>query len=96
MMTLFELPNDPKPPPLIDLVDAALWHFGKRGATDWELTAALRLPDRRKGSVTKRRQELGAVPVIVDGEVVKRLSPDGQWCTVWIHSVLAAHPAGAA
>lgn len=48
------------------------------GLTDWELTAALGLPDRRKPTVCKRRQELGAVDT---GRT--RPSPEGLPCIVW-------------
>lgn len=54
------------------------------GLTDWELTRLLALPDRRKPSVAKRRQEVGAVPVLTEyGDTVTRLSPDGYRCIVW-------------
>ena len=48
------------------------------GLTDWEITARLGLPDRRKPSVAKRRQELAAVDT---GR--RRPSPDGLPCVVW-------------
>lgn len=54
------------------------------GLTDWELLRRAGLPDRRRGSVVKRRQETGAVPRLDEnGEVVTRLSPDGRPCCVW-------------
>lgn len=53
------------------------------GMTDWELTAACGEPERRKGSVSKRRHDTGAVQVMVDGEPLTRLSPDGNPCIVW-------------
>jgi hypothetical protein len=48
------------------------------GLTDWELVARLNLPDRRKPSVAKRRQEIGAIDT---GR--RRLSPDRHECVVW-------------
>jgi hypothetical protein len=48
------------------------------GLTDWELVDALGEKDRRKGSITKRRQELGAVDT---GE--RRPSRDGLPTIVW-------------
>jgi hypothetical protein len=48
------------------------------GLTDWEILARLDLPDRRKPSVAKRRQECGAVDT---GR--RRRSPDGHDCIVW-------------
>jgi hypothetical protein len=48
------------------------------GLTDWEITAYLGLPDRRKASVGKRRQELGAIDT-----GLRRRSIDGQPCIVW-------------
>lgn len=66
------------------------------GLTDWEITAALGLPDRRKPSVAKRRQECGAVPMadehwangigglVIEQTVRTRPSPDGQPCIVWV------------
>ena len=48
------------------------------GLTDWEITTLLGLPDRRKGSVVKRRAECGAVPTDLT-----RPSPDGRPCVVW-------------
>ena len=48
------------------------------GLTDHELTAKLGLPDRRKPSVGKRRQECGAVDT---GR--RRPSPDDHLCIVW-------------
>lgn len=57
------------------------------GLSDWDLCELLGLPERRKGSVGKRRQEVGARPVyvMVDGErrVKTRMSPLGSPCTVW-------------
>jgi hypothetical protein len=46
--------------------------------TDWELTERLGLPDRRKPSVAKRRQELHAIDT---GR--RRPSPDQSPCIVW-------------
>lgn len=55
------------------------------GLTDWELVDLLGEPDRRKPSVTKRRQEAGAVPVVdLFGEPVTRRSPFGCQATVWV------------
>lgn len=48
------------------------------GLTDWEITDQLGLPDRRKPSVAKRRQELQAVDT-----GLTRKSPDAHDCTVW-------------
>lgn len=48
------------------------------GLTDWELCSSLGLPERRKPSVAKRRQEVGAVD---SGR--RRRSPDGHDCIVW-------------
>lgn len=49
------------------------------GLTDWEILARAGLPERVKGSVSKRRHDLGAVAVVDDeGREVRR---DG--CTVW-------------
>lgn len=48
------------------------------GLTDHELTLAIGEPERRKPSVAKRRQEVGAVDT---GE--RRLSADGCRCIVW-------------
>ena len=48
------------------------------GLTDWELTQVLELPDRRKPSVAKRRQEVAAVDT-----GLRRRSPDGNDCIVW-------------
>lgn len=48
------------------------------GLTDWELTGRLGLPDRKKPTVGKRRQEAGAVDT-----GLRRRSPDGLECIVW-------------
>ncbi len=49
------------------------------GCTDWEITHGLGLPERRHGSVVKRRQEAGAIPT---GQT--RPSPHGGApMTVW-------------
>lgn len=48
------------------------------GLNDHELTVLLGLELRRKPSVAKRRQELGAVDT-----GLRRPSPDGQPCIVW-------------
>lgn len=53
------------------------------GLTDWQLVDALGADRTDKGSITKRRQECGAVPVLVDGEPLYRPSPKGKRCTVW-------------
>jgi hypothetical protein len=56
------------------------------GVTDWEATQLLGLAERRKPSVAKRRQELGAVDT---GR--RRPSPDGLMCVVW---AIENRPAG--
>lgn len=48
------------------------------GLTDHEITAYLGLPDRRKPSVAKRRQEAGAIDT-----GLRRRSLDGCLCVVW-------------
>lgn len=48
------------------------------GLTDFELCRALGLPDRKKPSAGKRRQESGATD-----SGLRRLSPDGNWAVVW-------------
>lgn len=48
------------------------------GLTDFELTEALGLPERRKPSVAKARYRTGAVDT-----GVRRTSPDGCSCIVW-------------
>lgn len=48
------------------------------GLTDHELTLAIGEPERRKPSVAKRRQEVGAFDT---GQ--RRTSPDGCACAVW-------------
>lgn len=48
------------------------------GLTDHELTLAIGEPERRKPSVAKRRQEVGAVDT---GQ--RRTSVDGCACIVW-------------
>lgn len=59
-------------------VDRVLRELHPAGITDWELTDLLDLPERRKPSVAKRRQELGAVDT-----GLRRPSPDGTPCIVW-------------
>ena len=48
------------------------------GLTDWQITEALGLPERKKPAVAKARYRTGA------GDTGRRLpSPDGQPCIVW-------------
>lgn len=47
-------------------------------ATDWEILVRLGLPERKRGSVAKRRQDTGAIDT---GQ--RRPSPDGHPCVVW-------------
>jgi hypothetical protein len=60
------------------LTQNAIWAPEDGGLTDWEITHILRLPDRRKPSVAKRRQELGCVDT-----GTRRPSPDGRPTIVW-------------
>ena len=54
------------------------------GLTDWQLLEVLGRGAEDKGTVTKRRQECGAVPVLVaEGEPLCRPSPKGKRCIVW-------------
>lgn len=53
------------------------------GVTDWELVDLLGLAERMKGSVVKRRQESGAVPVVIDGHPLTRPGRMGARCIVW-------------
>ena len=54
------------------------------GLTDWELVAVLGVPERLKGSVAKRRQDVGAVPVIgLSGRALSRPGRMGSNCIVW-------------
>lgn len=55
------------------------------GLTDWEILAVLGEPERRKGTVTKRRQECGAVPALYAGssDQVTRTTPFGCEAIVW-------------
>lgn len=65
-------------PTLLARVDEMLRSFPD-GLTDWEITTLLGEPDRRKPSISKRRQECHAVPT-----ELTRLSPDGRPSTVWV------------
>lgn len=56
----------------------AVLQANPQGVTDWELTDILGLPERRKGSCGKRRQECGAID-----SGLRRRSPDGQSVIVW-------------
>lgn len=49
------------------------------GLTDWEILGCCGLPERKRGSVVKRRGDLGAVDT-----GLRRLSPDGRECVVWV------------
>ena len=69
--------------PLIQRV-AQVLRGHPRGLADFELLALLGLPERRRGSVIKRRGDLGAVPVVDDdGRPVTRPNDDGRPCQVW-------------
>lgn len=50
--------------------------------TDHEIAEVLGEPDR-KPTFGKRRQELGCVPVIVDGKPLRRATPLGCTARVW-------------
>jgi hypothetical protein len=55
-----------------------------RGLTDSELLSATGLPEIKRGSVIKRRQDAGAVPVLDDeNRPVTRLTPSGRPSIVW-------------
>jgi len=75
---------DTRPVTLRQRVHATL-EANPQGLTDWEITVALGLSERRKPSVAKRRQECEAVPALDDffGACMTRPSPDGVPCTVW-------------
>ena len=54
------------------------------GLTDSELLAATGAPEWRRGSVIKRRQDAGAVPVLDrDGRPRTRPAPSGRKSIVW-------------